>query len=396
MTHRLAWVAAFLILPVGSAIFAGEELTVLTQNQYLGADLDAVVTAPDPWTFNAGMVAALRQIAANAFPERAQALATEIVSRRPHLVGLQEVFSFACLSLTPGACENFSGTGAFQDHLSGTLAALADQGGHYDVAAQVINLNLRGVPIDLDLPVPGELIVPDILVSVLDRDVILARGDVTTSTVAGSVMAGGLCGLPVLPPSLGVSRPSADGCNFAVVAALPGPLGTIVVQRGFVAVDATVGDRRYRFANTHLEVEGSAPIVQALQAADLITTLRILTPSSTTLVLAGDINSSPEDQPFLHPAFGPVLPPYRQLVAAGFADAWDLRPGRPPGRTCCQASDLSNPESIASERIDVLFSREMPVGVRANTLGNDPEDRTVPSRLWPSDHAAVVGTLTFD
>jgi endonuclease/exonuclease/phosphatase family metal-dependent hydrolase len=396
MTHRLAWIAAFVVLPVGSAIFAGEELTVLTQNQYLGADLDPVVTASDPWTFNAGMVAALRQIAANSFPERAQALAAEIVSRRPHLVGLQEVFSFGCRSLVPGACENFAGAGAFQDHLSGTLAALAEQGGPYHVAAVVMDLNLPGVPIDLDLPAPGSLIVPDILVSVLDRDVILARDDVTTAKVGGHFMAGGLCGLPVLPPSLGVSRPSADGCNFAVVAVLPGPLGTITIQRGFVAVDATVGDRRYRFANTHLEVEGSAPIVQALQAADLVTTLRFLTPPSTTLVLAGDINSSPEDQPFLHPAFGPVLPPYRQLVAAGFADAWDLRSGRPPGRTCCQAADLSNPESIAAERIDVIFAREMPAEVRANTLGNDPEDRTVPSRLWPSDHAAVVGTLAFD
>jgi hypothetical protein len=84
-------------------------------------------------------------------------------------------------------------------------------------------------------------------------------------------------------------------------------------------------------------------------------------------------------------------------IAQGpYTDAWDLRPGNDPGFTCCELSDLSNNTTVDDERVDVLFSLEPPNKVDANVLGNEPSDKTSPSRLWPSDHAAVVGTLTFD
>lgn len=104
--------------------------------------------------------------------------------------------------------------------------------------------------------------------------------------------------------------------------------------------------------------------------------------------------------------FGPFLPPYTQFAigvdlfgvpnAIGAqTDAWDLRPGNDPGFTCCEFSDLSNPKTLDDERIDVIFSVQVPSKVKANVIGNQPSDKTRPSRLWPSDHAGVVGTLTF-
>jgi hypothetical protein len=72
-----------------------------------------------------------------------------------------------------------------------------------------------------------------------------------------------------------------------------------------------------------------------------------------------------------------------------------LRPGRPPGFTCCQAEDLLNPDSILSDRRDMTFTLDMPLGmVKANLVGNDAEDKT-PSGLWPSDHAGLVTRIQF-
>jgi hypothetical protein len=119
--------------------------------------------------------------------------------------------------------------------------------------------------------------------------------------------------------------------------------------------------------------------------------------------VVGDINSSTEDPPFWSP-FGPAYPPYLQLangtdlfgnpLSFPYTDIWTLRPGKPPGFTCCEAADLSNAESMHDERIDVIFSLIPPVRVKANVLNNNPEDKT-PSGLWPSDHATVVGRLFY-
>lgn len=365
------------------------DLTVMTQNQYLGADLTPIITAPDAGAFNGAVIAALQSIAFNNLPNRSESLAQSIAERAPHLVGLQEMFAFACAETgtMPGACGLF-GT-AFSDHLELTLEELADLGAAYYPAAQVRNLDIT-LPVFLN----GDLL-PDVLVTVVDRDVILARADVDASAVQYAAITG--------------CRPSLDGCNFDVVISVPTALGPVIsVERGFVGVDATVAGQSYRFVNTHLEVQfpsqaPDAPLVQAAQATQLLLTLVTTTPASTRLLIAGDINSSPDDAGI--PA-GPVelLNPYQQFttgrlidgtpVTAPYADTWNLRPGRPPGHTCCQASDLSNDESLHDERIDVVFSRELPSRVRANVLDNDPGDRTALG-LWPSDHSSVVAILEY-
>ncbi len=83
---------------------------------------------------------------------------------------------------------------------------------------------------------------------------------------------------------------------------------------------------------------------------------------------------------------------YRNMLEAGFADAWTARHGAEPGFTCCHDEDLPNARPGLTERIDVvLASREVGV-VAANRVGHDPEDRTR-SGLWPSDHAGVWAAL---
>jgi len=358
----------------------GADLKVITQNQYLGADVAPLFAAPTPAAFNEAAVAALQQIAANQPAERIKALADEIVKGEPALVGLQEVFRFQCTDLAPPVagqgCDDPSTRDAFGDHLQGTLSAL---NGVYVATAIVTNLSLV-VPLFIN----GAAV----QVEVVDRDVILARGDVTAGPVDFTAFQGvGIC-----------LKPSDQGCNYSVVLPAPSPFGSILIERGFVAVDATVDGNAYRFVNTHLEQKDPTnpflSLFQAAQAMELIQVLQGTTPADRSLIVVGDINSSPVDPLIL----GSVPTPYQQFLGAGFTDAWTLRPGKLPGLTCCQLEDLSNHKSVLYERIDMIFSLDPSEKVKqARVVGATVSDKTPPPGrgLWPSDHGAVTAELQF-
>ena len=354
------------------------DIKIMTQNQYLGADLGPVIAA-SPEEYPYAIVNALSAIATNNIPERAKSLAESIADRQPHLVALQEIYSFGCTSLVPGldTCAYFGG--AFNDHLALTMAALDDMGSDYEVAAVLQNLTIPTLPVFL----PG-IDGPAMLVSVIDRDVILARSDVPTSVTA----------IPCVKPA-----PASDGCHYQAVATVPTPLGNITVERGFVAVSAAVKGEDYLFVDTHLEVRmlGSSEAstaLQPLQASELNGTLAALLsyfPEPPRVILAGDFNNGPTNVP-LAPYYLPTA--YSQLSAA-FTDIWNLRPGKPQGFTCCQAADLLNESSNHDERIDIVFANPSPSKVKANVMDADMDDKTI-SGLWPSDHASVIAELSYD
>jgi len=355
-----------LLLPLSAHAAKVQNITLMTRNLYLGADLTPVLTAETPEEFFEAAEMVLEQLTATNFPERAWALAAEIAEKKPHLVGLQEVFNFTLNG------SNY--LPPFRDYLEDLMGALAAQGADYRVAAVVKN-------VDLLFPL-GE----NMIVGAIDRDVILARGDVTTS---------------ITPVALSGCKSSVDGCNYRIVANVTSVAGEISIERGFVAVDALIGNTLVRFVNTHLEereVDPSnplSPIIQAAQAIELISILAAFpNPYGAKVVIVGDINSSPHDS-ILNIDSYVIVPPYMQFVQAEYIDTWTLRPGKPPGLTCCQAADLLNLDSMLEERIDLIFSSESPDGkVKANVVGNNEADKT-PSGLWPSDHAGVVTRLKF-
>lgn len=366
--------------PAGAA-----DIRLMTQNQYVGADLAAIVAAPNADAFNAAVVAALQTVAANIPTERMKALAADIAKEQPALVGLQEVYQFQCTDLVEPAesgtgCSDPSIAAAFSDHLQATLDTLD---GEYTVKATVVNLSIAGVPFLIN-GVPA-------LVSLVDRDVILARNGVDAAPVDYTAFQSfGIC-----------LKPSADGCNYSVVIEANSALGPISLERGFVAVDATVDGKMYRLVNTHLEVQFPdqtnplSEVFQAVQAAELVQTLLYTTPLDRSLVVVGDMNSSPD-----HPAIpGLGIPtPYRQFLNAGYTDIWQLRPGGLPGYTCCQLGDLSNRRSMLYERDDLIFSLDVPSEVKnARVVGATVSDKTPPPGLglWPSDHASVTADLQF-
>ena len=381
----LSWFVSFLLFawPANAANFK-----IMTQNQYVGADLGPVVTAPNPDAFNAAIVAALQKIAAGIPAQRVNALAAEIAKQQPALVGLQEVYEFQCFDLVqpplPGqGCTDPSIAAAFSDHLQGTLGALNDT---YMVAATVVNLNIPLIFFPTISGIPFSINGVPALLGILDRDVILARNGVVATPVDYTAVC----------PKL-----SANGCNYSFVISADTLLGTISIERGFVAVDATVDGKAYRLVNTHLEVQFPDPnplseLYQAVQAGELLQILLQTTPLDRSLVVVGDMNSSP-DHPAI-PGLGGIATPYQQFVGAGFTDIWQLRPGGLPGYTCCQLEDLSNKQSVLYERVDLIFSLDLPNSVKnARVVGATVSDKTPPPGLglWPSDHGSVAADLQF-
>jgi endonuclease/exonuclease/phosphatase family metal-dependent hydrolase len=355
------------------------DIDVMTQNQYIGADLLPLIQKFEKFgtdEFNNAVVSVIETIAANRTGPRVNSLAREIAARKPHLVGLQEVWYVDCIPAVPKLggypCNDPKIADAWGDHLTLTMNSL---GSAYAVAARVENFKLvsfgpyPGIPFYYN-NVPAYL-------QVIDRDVILAR-----SNVSASVFKDYPC-----------AKPSLDGCNYQVD--LPLAKLETSIKRGFVMVDANVNGKTYRFVNTHLENEASPFIpgeVQSAQAAQLIQTTLSTTPSGVRLIIVGDTNSAPTDPPASLPT------PYTLFAAAGLVDIWLLRPGNVSGLSCCQLEDLANRVSALTRRVDLILARERPLSVKAARLiGEVAADRLPPPGLglWPSDHASVAAGLRY-
>lgn len=375
------------------------EIDVMTQNQYLGADLTPVFAAAtaDPFVpaaFNEAVVGALRTIAATKPAERIKALAAIIAQRNPDVVGLQEVYEFRCdpfpgFPEMPGkGCDDPEVRPAFADHLADTAAALR---GRFQEVGRVTNLKIAGVPFFLN----GWWA----LVTVVDRDAIFARSNLAASAVT-------------FPAS--TCRVSDQGCNyFTAPPPVATPLGTLAIERGYLAADVTVKGVAYRVFNTHLEQRLLAPtlpstrLLQVGQAYELLGAALGTWDGLKKVIVTGDFNSDPADT-IAVPPYPPVLPgtalpdvpPYQVFSAGGFTDAWTLRPQQDPGFSCCQAEALDNRAPAYYERIDLIFSLTPPSRVLdMRLLGHTMGDKTRPpgsAGLWPSDHASVAAKLRFD
>ena len=318
--------------PAGSAATVG----VMTQNMYVGADLDVVIAAlasPDPNDDVPALLGAIQTLGRTDFPARANAIADNIARSRPHVVGLQEV-SVIHVDLTglglPVVID--------QDFLAELQRDLTARGLHYVVAARVHNLTAA--------PFPG--------ISLDDYDAMLVDADrVTIVSASGQSYAA----------NVGVVAPGID------------------LKSGWVMARVTIAGAPYEFASTHLasgNVPGFAEL-RALQAGELASAL----PDGVPAIVMGDLNDHAGS------------PMYQTLTSAGFADTWRvLRPGV-TGNTCCEVADLSNPLPALVERIDFVLARGIGVQGQINLVGEVPADKVAGAAgpVWPSDHAAVLLNL---
>lgn len=345
------------------------DIRVMTQNLYVGADLFRVVNASSIEQVPVAVAQTLAMIKQTNFTERAETIADQIKKEKPDLIGLQEVSKIRIQSPSDYFIGNpQNAQQVLYDYLQILQAALERRGLHYYVASSVNNADVE-MPAVTGLDANGNPQYIDVRLS--DRDVILARKNIKTS------------------------NPSA--ANYQVNLILPIAGGNVPFTRGYTAVDAKVRGITYRVVNTHLEVNGEGMIaaVQALQSQELV---GLLENETGPLVLLGDFNSSPGDP--VNPDTG-IVPPYQQLLWAGYENAWlHGNNANKPGFTCCQSEDLRNPVSQASERIDHIFYRSDvttpgdDTKIETEMVGNKIEDKT-PSGLWPSDHAGVAATMKF-
>ena len=321
-----------LVLVAPALALAGEDgrndraVTVMTRNLYFGADLTPAIAATTIPQLIAAATHVFGVVEASNIPARAEAIAAEIATARPDLVGLQEVVLWRSQFPPDFAPVPDATTVAF-DYLPLLLDALAARGAAYDVVAvHVTN--------DLEAPALTATGVCCREIRFTDRGVILARADrrANDPLVVGTVQDG----------------------TFAAQTAFVLPTGVVYSERrGWLAADVAARGTEFRFVTTHLQPEGPADFIQKAQGAELVSG-----PAATALpvILVCDCNSR---------ADGTGTATYAGLVAAGFADAWVEREPHLAGLTCCQAEDLRNPTSLFDQRIDLVLVRGAPTRGRS-------------------------------
>lgn len=213
--RRMVGIALAASLSAGSQALADDgDITVITYNQYVGADFTALAAAEDADQFSAILVEILARIAASNFGERVQRQADQILRHQPDLVGLQEAWTLDCAPRPGPVCDHPAIAGALANHEDETLDAL---GPDYETVARVRNLAL-----DIPIGIGGFFA----NLEVADYDIILKRVD----TVGYAA--------PVSFPGCAASE---DGCNYQVSVPVPFLGSTVDFLRGFVAVEARCG-----------------------------------------------------------------------------------------------------------------------------------------------------------
>ncbi|WP_248897804.1 endonuclease/exonuclease/phosphatase family protein [Haloplanus halobius] len=315
-------------------------MTVATRNCYLGADLFRLLTAvaTDETTLQEAVGNLVTTVDRSHVSRRLDAIAAELERTAPDLVGLQEV----ALVRTdePDDASTPTATNVRYDFRTTLLAAIEERNLPYRPVAATKTADFQ-LPAVVDGDRMG--------VRLTDHDVILARDGVTTGD-----------------PTTG---------TFDAAFSMTRSGQTVTIRRGYGIVAATVGGTRLTFCNTHLEsVSAEARRAQAAELQGL------LDDHENPTVLVGDLNSGP----------GATTDVYDALAGA-FTDA-----APEVGNTCCHASTLRNATPSLDSRVDHTLVRGDLRATEATRVGADPATRIAvdDERLWPSDHAGVVTTLT--
>lgn len=372
---RTAWIAALGVLTALAALVAaptlaeaakkrGTNVSVMTRNVFLGADLTPALGAPDAASFFAANGGVLREVTDTDFPRRARLLAREIRRKKPDLVGLQEValWRTAEPSLTP-IFAGPSATDVRFDFLKQLLQRL-----NRGTGKNAVRYRRAHVQREFDFEAPadenGE---PDDGIPGAENAEINGR-----LTMRDVILMRRKAGVEVRNPRGGHYE---NLLEVTVAEVVP-----VAVTRGWTALNARVrGGQRFRFVNTHLEAfddRTEIPSIRRLQAEEVLAgpaKARIPT------VLLGDLNS---DVPGLvagdEQAFEAVLD-------AGFK----RRSTRDPA-SCCVSDLFGSPPSEFDHVVDHITGKPKR---RVRTLRSSVTGRSQVNGIYPSDHAGVFSRL---
>jgi endonuclease/exonuclease/phosphatase family metal-dependent hydrolase len=351
LTLALAAAAVFLALrprPApgdGASGRPGEppEVSVCTLNLYLGADVTRVAGAATVQELASRVETFYVQALASDFPFRAQGIAEQIAHTTPDIVCLQEAALWRRQPQGDAATGNARATEVICDYLQVLLSALHARGRQYQLAAV-------GENGDFEFPT-----VHHGNVRYTDREAILAAP--------------------------GLSVESARSGRFGAQLSFEIAGRTVRADRGWACAQVRVAGRLLQVYSVHLEAFGSARRQQGDELAELGGT------GSVPTIVAGDFNADANTSQAL-----------RDMAAArAFLDAWSVLYPRNPGLTACQAEDLGNDLSLASQRLDVVFASAAHFQPLEAQLWNDrpfvsshPTGRLI---RWLSDHAGLNARL---
>ena len=352
--------------PIGASRGIGHVARVMTRNLYLGADLAPAIGASSLPAFVAATGGVVRQATATNFPVRAKGLAAEIRSKKPDLVGLQEValWRTGSPSLAPLLGAGNSASTVRYDFLDLLLTELNVGPDRYEAVVIQEEFDLEAPADENEIAGDGPnpyIANAELNVRLTMRDVILERVDA------------------------GVSVSNAQGGHFQNLLVLPVLGIPIAVTRGWVEVDARVrGTDRFHFVSTHLEAFDPAayhPSVRALQAGELVASGGPVT-GDLPVVLVGDLNSDddtvvPDDQQA-----------YRVLLDAGLVERSTNDP-----LSCCIESSYDLTTGTAAEfdhQVDHIMTNAPDV---VQLLDSSVTGRTMQNGYWDSDHAGLFSAL---
>jgi hypothetical protein len=316
-------------------------VTVLNQNVYPGANVDAVILAlatPDPSDDLPALLAAVEELRITDAAARAGGLAEQIDRTRPDVIGLNEIHEID-VDLGPLGLPIV----VHQHFLPLLQSELAARGLNYTVAASVQNIVAQ--------PLPG--------VSYVDYDVMLVN-----------------------PQRVEITNALAQNFSLNLGVVAPG----VELKRGWTGIEGSVHGQKITIITAHPESGDPWTDLRAAQAAELIGSLGTASP----VILMGDFNDIPGS-------------PLYQVIAGGdMTDVWHARFPSRDGFTASDSYDLMVHFPGYSKRIDYIWTRgvghrQAPFLGWIRRINDQPSDRVQgpDGKIYLSDHAGLVARFVF-
>lgn len=339
-----------------------KNVTVMTRNIFLGADLGPALRATGGGEFVSAVGEIVRQVEATNIRKRAKGLADEIQQRKPDLVGVQEAALWRKGPVNLGAVltQQPEATEVYQDFLK-ILVKRINKG---KVKYQIVD-----VQDEFDFEAPADL-----------------DGDLTTGTSGAEANYRLTMRDAILKrKGAGIKTKNLKGAqykqenSFSVKAA---GLVTVTSLRGWLSTRVKLkGGKWFTFANTHLEAFDDRTQVPSIRARQAKEFAKAMAKVKGPVIAVGDFNS---DSPGLVPGDEQA---FEVLKGAGFRDIGTTTP-----LSCCIANsdDLQTGGSIDDfdHRVDQIFTT---TPKRVKELKTWVTGREQSYGFWHSDHAGVVG-----
>lgn len=314
-------------------------LTVMTRNIYLGADLNTIEDVSDSQglvEFVASLISILSQD--TDIHVRSKQLADEILQTKPDLIGIQEAATF--IFTDPFGTENVI------DYLTILLQELTKRNLNYSVAVKSDPGNPLG-------PFPSDF--AGNTASFAMSDAILVNDDNNSIEIVHT----------------------ASGI-FSRQQTITTPFGDLEIPFGWCYVDGVTSDKKFRFANTHLNRYGGE-----LNEAHAAEFLKMITKTDSPLIVVGDMNITPEGTSTDIPE---VTKTYN-ILTEDLIDAWDSD----GGYSCCFNERLTGGDLV--ERIDYILYDGKLKKKSVNEIGTTAFRDKKP--LFASDHSGLVASFTL-